>query len=429
MAEPIHFYLTFNPYLNESMEPGHTQAHEFYEYLVKNIKKKEKPYAYWGKIINANRESKVDFEKLEQIQKHNSDLGVSTHLYITDFKNLWVGKVDSVHSDIDENDDFQTLEFYKGKKVEVWFKISDFTLIDHGPESTARALSQFYIDNDFMNLKIHALSPFTTAIRYPTFIQDKKGELYFDQLDDSEGPLALKYNPAIDSTTLDTILRSLYSHAIPENLYKLIPHSARTEIEGAEIDMLEKRQHNVSKIAFSYIKAMEIILNDLIIHHIKRCGYGDQFFVAYETMPPKLYFEKNRPGLIPISKFQKNYSCTQLFYFVQRGMQAKNFCFKKAFHGKEDFIKFVSQDLPRLLEKNQILNMRGVLAHADSDNVSVSDCIAVRNLILGVGCKGIIHAIYQSFYPDEFKSMIRVTGDYNNKYNKKKGHHTKKKSA
>ncbi len=419
MDKPIHMYLTFNPYLNESLEAGRTQAHEFYEYLVKNLKSGKNNYAYWGKIINKSRESKLEFEKLENVLAHNKELGVSTHLYITDFNNLWVGKVESVHQNIDEENDFHTLEFYKGKKVEVWFKIIDFTLLNHEPESTARALSNFYIDNDFVDLKIHAMSPFTTAIRYPTFIQDKTAELYFDSRDESEGPLALTYNPGIDSTTLNTILRSLFSHALPESMYNKIPHSARTEIESAEIDMLEKRHHNLSKIAFSYIKAMEIILNDLIIQHIKRCGYGDQFFVAYETMPPKLYFENNRPGLIPISKFNKNYSCTQLFYFVQRGMQAKSFCFKKAFAGKEDFLKFVSQDLPRILEQNQILNMRGVLAHADSDDVSAHDCIAVRNLILGVGCKGIIHAIYQSFYPNELKTMIRVQGDYDNKYKKK----------
>lgn len=427
MSNPIHFYITFNPYLNESLEPGYTQAHEFYEFLIKNLKNTSKKYAYWGKIINANRESKIDFHKLNDAIEHNRALGVSTHLYITDFNNLWVGKVDSVHKDIDIVNDFQALEFYKGKKVEIWFKISDFTLLDHEPEGTARALSQFYIDNEFVDLKIHSLSPFTTAIRYPTFIQDRRGELYFDEREDSEGPIALTYNPAIDSTAVNSILRSLFSHAIPEQLYNQIPHSARTEIEGAEIDMLERRQHNLPKIAFSYIKAMEIILNDLVIHHIKRCGYGDQFFVAYETMPPKLYFENNRPGLIPISKFQKNYSCNQLFYFIQRGMQSKNFCFKKAFHGKEEFVKFVGQDLPRLLENNQILNMRGVLAHADAEDVSAQDCIAVRNLILGVGCKGIIHAIYQSFYPEEFKSMIRVKGNYDNKYKGKKS--KSKKSA
>ena len=138
----------------------------------------------------------------------------------------------------------------------------------------------------------------------------------------------------MNNTAISNVIRNLYTYALPEKLYNKLPHAAKAEIESAEIDMFENRHHNLSKIAFSYIKVMEIILNDLIIHHIKRSGYGDQFFVAYESMPPKLYFEDNKPGLIPISKFQKNYSCTQLFYFVQRGMKGNSFCFKKAFARK-----------------------------------------------------------------------------------------------
>lgn len=419
MKNPIHFYLTFNPYLNHTLEQGNTQAHVFYEYLSSELKENGDGYAYWGKIISKDRESTLNIETYKRVIKENRELGVSTHLYITDFNNLWVGQVDDILDEIEE-DDFKTLPFYEGKKVEIWFKLTDFTLIEHGPEGTARSLSEFYIDNEFVNLKIDQLSPFTTAVRYPTFIQDKINTHYFDQIDEGEGPLALKYNPAIDSTTLNTILRSIYTYAIPENLYNKIPYSARNEIESAEIDMLEKRTHNLTKIAFSYIKAMEIILNDLIIQHVKRSGYGDEFFVAYESMPPKLYFENDRKGLIPITKFQKNYSCTQLFYFVQRGVKANNFCIKKAYKGKEDFLKFVSNDLPKILEKNQILDLRGVLAHNDSHSVSSEDCMAVRNLILGVGCKGVIHAIYQAFYPKEFKSMIQVKGQYDNKYKKKK---------
>ena len=59
--------------------------------------------------------------------------------------------------------------------------------------------------------------------------------------------------------------------------------------------------------------------------------------------------------------------------------------------------------------------MRGVLAHNDSLSVDPKDCLAVRNLVLGVGCRGIIHSLYQKFSPDDFKPYVEVRGHYDNK--------------
>ena len=56
----IHFYLTFNPFLNNDYEPGYTQAHEFYDFLKEIIKDDKEGSAYWGKIIGKERESTVE---------------------------------------------------------------------------------------------------------------------------------------------------------------------------------------------------------------------------------------------------------------------------------------------------------------------------------------------------------------------------------
>lgn len=421
MTSPLHFYLTFNPFLNQCLDSGFTQAHEFHEFLKENVKKDKDGYAYWGKIIGKGRESKINIENFQSVITKNKENCHSTHLYISDFAHLWVAKVEEVSKTISKKEMSKTLPFYEDKNVEIWFKISDFELLEYTAEETASKLSEFYIDNDYVENTINGLSPFTTSIRYPTFVQDLAEEMYFDELDNDESThLVLKGNPAINKTGTTQVLKALHSYAFPEGLYHKLPHSAKAEIEAAELDILENRHHNMGRIAFAYIKALEIVINDLTIHHIKRSGFGDEFFVQTDSMPPKLFLENDRDGLVPISQFQKNYSIGQLIYFIQRCERSSNFCFKKSFQKKKGFVNFLLKDLPKILEENSIIEMRGILAHNNADDITEEDAFAVRNLILGVGCQGLIHLLYQNFFDEEFKFIAKVQNKYGESKSKSK---------
>ena len=178
MYTPIHFFITFNPQLNDYIEPGFTQAHEFYEYLRSQITEMEgkegEAYAYWGNIIGKDRNISANFSNFEEVIAKNKEHQLATHLYISDYENIWVAKIESVHKSLGK--DFKALDFYKGKKVETWFKVVDFSLLEYCHEKTAAKLAELYIDNSYMDLKIDELSPFTTGIKYPAFVQDLSEE-------------------------------------------------------------------------------------------------------------------------------------------------------------------------------------------------------------------------------------------------------------
>lgn len=410
----IHFYLTFNPYLNKNLEAQYTQAHEFHEFLLDLLKNKRSEFAYWGKIIGKDRESKIDLTNMQKVLKDNSELGNSTHLYITDFKHLWVGKVQAVLNRLTKKEMGLTLDFYKDKNVEVWFQISDFTLLEFESNETARKLGELYIENEYVENRIDGLSPFTTSIRYPTYVQDLAEDNIFDGLPIGE-KLVVNGHHAVNNNSATQVLRALHSYAFPEQLYQKLPHGAKSEIGLAEMDILENRHHNLGHIAFSYIKALEIILNDLIINHIKRTGYGEEFWVEHLEHPPKIHLEKVNDKCITFSKFNKNFSIGQLIYFVYRCDKQGNFCFKKAYQNKRPFINFLIKDLEKILSDNQILEIRNLLAHQGLSAIRQSDALAVRNLVLGIGCHGLIHKIYQTFYNQEFRFLAKVEGQYRNK--------------
>ncbi len=408
----IHYYLTFNPYLNHENASDYTQAHEFYDFLKTIIHKDTKGSAYWGKIIGKDRDASVNIEHFKKVCEDNKNENLSTHLYITDFKNLWVGKVKSITDKLPKG--ANTLPFYEGKKVEIWFELEDFILLEHKSEETANKLSEFYIENDYHENIIHGLSPFTTSIKYPCFLQDISEEQYFDEMDDVDGShLLLKNNPAITKSNADQVLKNLHLYIFPEEMYTKFPHAAKLEIESAEVSMMEHRRHNMHNIAFSYLRALEIILNDLIIHHIKKSGQGEDFFVDATVSPPKLYFNPTKDYYIPLKQFNKNFSVANLLNFMERGVNQSHLGFKKAFSDKKQFVRFITKGFAQVIRDNSLIEIRNALAHGENDKITLKDANAVRNLILGGGTRGLIHTCYLLFYKDKFHGLYKVE-DINN---------------
>jgi hypothetical protein len=421
----IHYYLTFNPFLNQDNEQGYTQAHEFYDFLKEIIKKNKSGTAHWGKIIGKDRKGSVKFDNFKKVFEDNLTESESTHLYITDFSNLWVGKVKAVGDKLPKG--AKALPFYEGKNVEVWFEISDFILLEHNAEETASKLSELYIENEYSEQIIQGLSPFTTSIKYPCLVQDIAEEQYFDTMDTTDcSHLILKNNPAVTKSNANQVLKSLHTYIFPEEMYSKLPHAAKLEIEAAEVDMLEQRHHNMHKIAFSYLRALEIVLNDLIVHHIKKSGQGEHFFVDATSAPPKLYLNPTKDYFIPLKQFNKNFSVSHLLSFVDRASNQSHMGFKKAFSEHKQFIRYVNKELSQIIKDNHLIQARNAMAHGETDKISVKDANAIRNIVLGCGTQGLIPMCYRTFYKDKFSQLYTVSDLNKSKAEKEE---TKKKNA
>ncbi|MGZ3789227.1 MAG: hypothetical protein ACXVLQ_11930 [Bacteriovorax sp.] len=408
MNSLYHFYLTFNPYLNQGNDPEYSQAHEFYDLLRNSVHSDPKASCYWGKMISKDREARVDIASLHKVLEQNNAHQFSTHLYITDFQNLWVGKIKSIRDLLPK--DANTLSFYKDKKVEVWFEIEDFILLEHGHNNTASRLRDFQINNEYSQLEINALSPFTTGVKYPCIIEDKIFDQYFDEIDPNESShLVLKENPNIHRSNTQQVTRALNNYIFPEDLYARIPHAAKLEIETAELDILEKRHHNIHKIAFSYLKALEITLNDLIIHQLKRKGVAREFFVDLQSSPPKILLADTRSDTVTLQAYNKNFSLNQLLYFVENALKHNHPEFKKAFSDHKDLLRYLVKDFSDIVRNNHLIEIRNAIAHGDQEKVSVKDAMAVRNIILGIGSPGLIAQCYFLLEKEKFRHHYEVT--------------------
>lgn len=167
MNIPFSFYLVFNPFF-ENENPELTQAHEFHAALKEVVQKNKDGHLYWGKIKSKSNNREIEFNKFESALKHNIDNGKDTHLFISDYKYLWAAKVTEVTQGTPSMS--ETLSFYEGKEVEIWFKIEDMTIVENTHSETSARISDLFIGNelavnDFQNCD--SMNPYLSNIRYP----------------------------------------------------------------------------------------------------------------------------------------------------------------------------------------------------------------------------------------------------------------------
>lgn len=411
---PFHFYLVFNPFM-ENDNPDTTQAHDFYNALKDKVSRDPMASMFWGKLKSASRKGEIEFEKFKGALEFNIANKQSTHLYISDYEHLWVAKVKSVTTDAPKKT--ETLEFYSEKECEIWFEITDMDLLDNGHKEAAKSLSHFYIENsDFMIPEvgeIETINPYLSKLRFPLIVQDKEQEEYFDNLATEIEPsthLVLKSNPLIINKGSARVIDSLISYCFPKKVFDAIPHGARESLVTAELNILDYQ--NFAGTAFNYLKSLEVILNHLIKKQIHLLKKENEFFVDEGRM--SIYTFNKDNSLTPLVDFHKSISIKNLIYFFEINSSKNDELFTRVFKEKAEFVKFVKDGFKKELEKNQLVEIRNILAHDDSALLDHKDAMKVRKLVLGVGCSGLINELYRAYNPKLFSKLTQITGDYRN---------------
>jgi len=419
MPRPFHFYITFNPFINK-LPPGRTQAHEFQELLEKNISEDGKNgHAWWGKMIAQERSPNKKTQELRKIISENASHDWSTHIFITDYAHLWVGKVTDIQESLSAQEiEKSCLPFYLDKKVEAWFKIVDFTLLTFTPEDTSHKLYQLYIDNKFCDLKISGLSPFTSLIRLPAIVQDNSQEQYFDILAEGE-KLVTKSHLGPGGQTRRLVQQCLKNFLLPEEMYSLLPFAVKTEIEMAESNYFEHEGEDALQNAFTLIKALEMLCNDLVIGTLRREGHGENFFVDASCMPAKIYLRKEQEHFVSLEHWQKTFGIRQVLILVERCLSRKYPAFISAFSKREDFIQYLNGPFRKFVESNELLEYRGLMAHQGSSKVPMESARAIRRVLLGIGSEGIIPRLMKLFHKKVLAQLFVIKNSSSQKDERK----------
>ena len=413
MNTPFSFYLVFNPFF-ENENPELTQAHEFHAALKDTIQKDKNGHLYWGKIKSKSNKREIEFDKFESAIKHNIDNKKDTHLFISDYKYLWAAKITEVTQTPPDTE--ETLPFYAGKDVEIWFKVTDMTIVENTHNETSARISDLFIGselavNDFHNCE--SMNPYLSNIRYPLIVQDSREEYFFQGLGTDIEPTThkvLKFNPMISNMGTKRISNCLTSFCFPRKVLEALPQAAKEAILSAEMDILDNRFNNVNEIAFSYLRSLEAILNHLFKKQIIKSGMGDEIYVD----PKKgfIFSYKKSSDLIPIKDYTSSFSMPKIINFITHSISKNDLNFKKAFRDKPEFIEYITSSFSQSIKKYQLNEIRNMLAHPSGKNLTHEDALAIRANILGVGRKGIINGIYESYNPKLYSKLLDIQGNY-----------------
>lgn len=398
--KPYHFYVAFNPLFNED-HTFKTQAHEFHHYLKEKKSKNSSAHMYWGKIQISEFSESLNVPNFEMVVKENAELQMDTHLYITDYQHMWVGKVVEVLKEIPDPEN--TLNFYKNKKVEVWFKVVDFDLISNHAGETLTLLNNIHVDNEFYSYKIKEMTPFTSGIRFPMIVQDKTQERFFQ----TENCRVLAENSLLSTQGEGMKLNNLIqSFVIPEDNFKRIPEGIRSQIIHAEILVVEaqaggkKDRVKLEQAILTYLKCLEILLNETFVAYLKR-EEGHRIYVTKDRAQPKFMrsaLDKDKNSLIRLRDSTEYFNLSQIKMLLDTPSFFPHTSLDYVFRGKKAFWEYCRLELRSTLKNESLIELRNLLTTEGDVKAHDRELLLVRNILLGVGGRGVFNDVIETWF-------------------------------
>ncbi len=404
---PCHFYISFNPLFNRH-STFKTQAHEFYYELKEKVSIDPSASLYWGKLQMSEYTESLNFSHFEEVFKTNHEKGDDTVLFVSDYQHLWVGRVSEITQHAPAMS--ETLSFYQDKKVEIWFKVSDFDLISNDAQGTADLLAQLYVDNHYYQYKVKEMGPYNSGIRFPMIIQNGMDEKYFYDFGGKDISHRVKLENSLVATPGESMRLNniIQTYVIPEENFKKLPELVRSQIIYAEILLLEataggkKDRAKLEQSILTYLRCLEILLNHTFINHLKR-EEGHRLFVTKDH-PVKFLrspLDRDKKNLLRLKDLTEIVELGQIKMLMDAPTFFNNTSLDYVFRNHKRFWEYCRLELRSTLKNESLIEIRNTLAKGESIDIYDQELILVRNILLGVGGRGVFNDIIRNYYSDE----------------------------
>ncbi len=377
-----------------------TQAHEFYCELKRKSHhfSGNKPFLYWGKL-KVNSDMDEDIKKYKEVIAKNNELGRDTHLYISDYHNFWVAKVESVHKEIHNPD--HTIPFYDNKEVDTWFKISDMDLVSAEFEETLYYLSRLSIENEYHPEKIPSVHPYLGGLKFPMVVEDNLDEKYFRNIF-TEDQLRLSRNNALigDNTMASHVSESMKSFVLPPQVFSKLSHLVKKELLSVEMSLTHKsniENSGASPILDSYLRILESVMHESF-GKIATELYGDCLYVEKDG---NAFRHNKSEGDVALKDFDGIISIEAFVNLLSNVNSFGNLSLDKLTQTYPTIVDYFKEELIPFIINEEIVGLRKAFKQQEPVHVSTERVFQLRNKILGVGCRGVINNLFQLLYDSE----------------------------
>ena len=346
----------------------------------------------------------LKIENYKRVIQENEEVQLDTHIYVTDYQYLWVGKVSEATEVIPNYEN--TLSFYENKQVEAWFKITDFDLVSNDAKKTLQMMSKFFVDNEYYDFKLKEINPFSASVRFPMIIQDSTYERYFRNSQHKSYSRILESNDLITEASATIEINGIIpTYVISEEHFKLLPESVRSEIFHAEILIIEaqasgkKDRYKLDQAILTYLKILETILNKTFVEHLK-VHEGHRIYVTKDD-PPKFLrsaLDRDKTKLMRLRDCQLNFNLSQIKMLLDTTSFFGHTSLDYIFRTKKEFWEYCRLELRATLKNESLVELRNSLTTPDHLNKHERELLLIRNILLGVGGKGVINQILKTYY-------------------------------
>jgi hypothetical protein len=335
-------------------------------------------YVWWAKLRSPNRDAArlPHHAEIVTLQKQ-IEAGTETHLYLTDYRSLYVASLEDVLDDnlLDEDEADHMPAYYATQRADLWFRIVDVRRIV--ADDTLAVIDEL---KRLSNTRYHErpVSLYGGMVELPLIVTRADGRSWFpDAPTLTDGRLWVEHD-ADSRTETDLLARELRDNLLGPVVWSVLDVATRSFLASAEATFRSRRNDphfDFSGPAIGYAKAVEAELNALL--------FGSHVMSAAGRLPPadRTARVDGRPldlgGSVP---HQPLGAVLNLLRFDD----AMARCVRGAFSAAD--AKWLLGTLPHLLET--VVALRNPAAHSASSRRE--DVGEVREKVLGIGCEGMV---------------------------------------
>jgi hypothetical protein len=275
MPAPRHLLTVWNPSYSESAMDAHLEVllgwaarHEAGEVQADDV------YVWWAKLKSENRQQPLPHTAEVLALQEQIDAGHETHLYLTDYRSLYMGHVAEITAEAllvvhPEQADHMP-QYYRDRAADFWFLLTDVRLLV--ADDTRQTIEEL---KRLRNLRYNdrPVSLYGGMVELPLVVRrDDDISWFSDRALLTEGRLWAQFD-AEQRGDAERMGQELRDNLLGEEVWRALEPGSRVFLASAEAIFRSRRgdpRFDFSGPALSDVKAIELELNRLLFPLLPR---------------------------------------------------------------------------------------------------------------------------------------------------------------
>lgn len=334
-------------------------------------------YVWWAKIRSANREGDLPHMAEVLAIQEQIDAGTETHLYLTDYRSLYVGLLDEITAEdvlrMWPGEDGHMPEYYRTMRVDLWFCLADVRRL--AADDTLAVIEEL---KRLRNVHYHGrpVSLYGGMTNLPLVVtRDEEAGWFRDAASLLDGRLWAERD-AENRTDTERMARELRDNLIGPELWPVLEPATRTFLASAEAVFRSRREDPAFDFggpAVEVAKAVETELNALLFRAARR---------VLKSRPPQERETRLDGRRLDLGAIPAHQSLGAIRTLLERDAVLGRALRTALPHDAN----WLLGELPRHLQP--LVELRNRAAHSAA--IDRDSSARQRAAVLGIGCEGLI---------------------------------------